>query len=146
MNWIIIKTTSQRESQVAGELERQGYTAYVPRIPMLKTVSRKTRKRAISYSLVWPRHVFALAPSDLPLDDIKHARGMLHNLDGEVFCIPPSQMIMFQSRVASMTADAMRRYNRADAKASKQQFKRLADLTADDVMRLLDQQQQQEAA
>jgi hypothetical protein len=96
--WLVITTDTQKERHVARLVENLGYATFIPMAVSLKTVSRRTRKRAMNEVVLYPRAVFVLAPSTWNPEDVNHARGWLRDAQGFTCRIPPSQMARFQER------------------------------------------------
>ena len=96
MNWCVIEADYSKETRVEHQIAMMGYATFVPVKVKDVAISRHTKARKLVYSILIPKLVFALAPADIYLRDVKHANKLLRNVRGEVFQIPDSQMVTFR--------------------------------------------------
>ena len=96
MHWCVIEADYSKETRVEHQIALLGYATFVPVKVKDVAISRHTKARKLVYSILIPKLVFALAPADIYLRDVKHANKLLRNVRGEVFQIPDSQMVKFR--------------------------------------------------
>jgi hypothetical protein len=96
MNWIAVQTTSTKEIRVERGFALQGRATFVPMAVKDIAISRHTKVRKLVYSVLIPRVVFVLAPEDIYLGDVEHARSLQKTPLGSVFSIPDTQMSKFR--------------------------------------------------
>jgi hypothetical protein len=118
--WLVVKTDSMQEAKVARLLQSEGIATAVPQKISSHAASRHTKRRVITESPLYARHVFAMVNYEAELPQVRFTRGIARNASGIAWAISASQMSVWLESHSRWLETERKRHSRGE-KVGKQQ-------------------------